>query len=241
MSRLSPAVLNGALIVLAVLTVVLYALLGASYYLPATLLIVYGIAAAFAGFEQGPASVRALALIAALCALAVASRVVFAPVPFFKPIAGIVMLAGISLGARSGFLVGSVAMLASNVLFGQGPWTPWQMLAFGLDGAVFGLLADKGIIVRMASRPRAWAAVSLGGAAFVLLVTGPLLDTCSVLVFSTGTFTVAGTLAIYAAGAVPNAILAVATFLTLFLFGKPFLAMMERVKDKYGIGGGDAP
>lgn len=240
MARLNPALLNGTLLLLAVLTVALCAFARASYYLPATLLVVYAVVGAFAGFERNGTSARRMTLMAALCALAVISRVIFAPVPFFKPIAGIVMLSGVALGARSGFLVGSVAMLASNVLFGQGPWTPWQMLAFGLDGLVFGALADRGLLARSRWEPTMRALAGLFGAALVLLVSGPLLDTCSVLVFSTGAFTVEGAVAIYLAGLVPNALLSIATFLTLFFLAPPFLAMMARVESKYGIGGGDA-
>lgn len=237
MARLSPVLMNGTLLFSAVLTVVLCALAHASYYLPATLLVIYAIVGALAGFERSGASARRMTLMATLCALAVISRVIFAPVPFFKPIAGIVMLCGVTLGARSGFLVGCVAMLASNVLFGQGPWTPWQMLAFGLDGLVFGALADRGLLSRGRWSSKTRLRASLLGAALVLLASGPLLDTCSVLVFSTGAFTVEGAVAVYLAGLVPNALLSIATFFTLLFLASPFLAMMERVESKYGIGG----
>lgn len=236
MSRVKSVAFNVALVVAAALTVLACGALGASYYVPATLLVVYGIVGAFAGFERSGDSVRMMALIAVACALSIISRVAFAPVPFFKPTAGVVMLFGIALGARSGFLVGAIAMFASNLMFGQGPWTPWQMLAFGLDGMVFGLLADKGVIAQGDWSMRMRVAVSTGAAVFVVLVSGPILDTSSVLIFSTGAFTVEGTLAVYLAGLVPNAVLAIATFLTLFVLGSPFLAMIGRVRSKYGIG-----
>ena len=239
MHRMSPTVFNGILIAFAVVTVALGALLPVSYYLPATLLVVYALIGAFAGFERGRESARTMALVAALCALAVVSRVVFAAIPFFKPTAGIVMLAGIALGARNGFLIGAIAMLASNLLFGEGPWTPWQMLAFGLDGMVFGLLADKGVIARVKWSMAMRTAVSAGAAAFVVVVSGPILDTSSVLIFSTGALTLEKTLAVYAAGFIPNVILAIATFLTVFLLANPFLTMLERMRSKYGIGCGN--
>lgn len=81
-----------------------------------------------------------LALVAALAALATASRVLFAALPNFKPVTFIVMASGIALGPSSGFMVGAATGLVSNFFFGQGPWTPWQMLGWGIAGLVGGIL-----------------------------------------------------------------------------------------------------
>ena len=72
-----------------------------------------------------------LALVATLAALAALGRIAFAPIPNVKPTTDIVLLAGYVLGGAPGFAVGAVAALASNLFFGQGPWTPWQMAAWG--------------------------------------------------------------------------------------------------------------
>ena len=93
-----------------------------------------------------------LALVATLAALAALGRVAFAPLPNVKPTTDIVLLAGFALGGAPGFAVGAVAALASNLVFGQGPWTPWQMAAWGLCG-VFG--AALGRRQRAAPGPRA--------------------------------------------------------------------------------------
>ena len=94
-----------------------------------------------AAFERGRPSPRSLALVAALAGLAVAGRLAFAPLPNVKPTTDIVLVAGFALGASQGFAVGAVTALVSNMAFGQGPWTPWQMLAWGLVGVVGALLA----------------------------------------------------------------------------------------------------
>ena len=78
---------------------------------------------------------------AVLCALAVASRAAFAAVPHFKPMLAIVMLTGIAFGPEAGFLCGAISGFASNFIFGQGPWTPWQMFAYGIGGLLAGLFA----------------------------------------------------------------------------------------------------
>ncbi len=155
--------------------------------------------------------------------------------PHFKPVAGLVAIAGIACGPRTGFVVGSVAMLASNLMFGQGPWTPWQMLAYGLVGLVFGLLAQRGIVPVAPWSRRQRLAVGAAAGAFVLLVAGPLLDTSSLFLFAGRTPTLASALAIYGAGLVPNALQAAATFATVALAGSALVAMIARVRCKHGI------
>ena len=79
-------------------------------------------------------------LIAVMAAIAVVGRMAFFMLPQFKPVTAIVIITGISLGAEAGFLTGAVAGFVSNFFFGQGPWTPWQMFAFGIIGFLAGLL-----------------------------------------------------------------------------------------------------
>ena len=96
--------------------------------------------AGFAWYERSQPGSRMLALVATLAALAAIGRIAFAPIPNVKPTTDIVLIAGLVLGASPGFVVGAVAALASNLLFGQGPWTPWQMVAWGLCGVLGALL-----------------------------------------------------------------------------------------------------
>src|ERR671936_1968267 len=94
------------------------------------------LAAGFGWYERAHPSSKVLALVATLAALAALGRVAFAPLPNVKPITDIVLLSGFALGGAPGFAVGAVAALASNLFYGQGPWTPWQMGAWGLVGLV---------------------------------------------------------------------------------------------------------
>jgi energy-coupling factor transport system substrate-specific component len=84
--------------------------------------------------ERGHADPRRLALIAALAAAAAAGRVLFTAVPSVQPVTVIVVATGATLGARAGFAVGALAPLLSNMVIGQGPWTPGQMALWGLAG-----------------------------------------------------------------------------------------------------------
>jgi energy-coupling factor transport system substrate-specific component len=91
--------------------------------------------------ESGPASSKELVLVATLAGAAAAGRVLFAAVPGVQPVTVIAVAAGVALGLRAGLLVGGVAALVSNMFLGQGPWTPWQMLAWGGCGAAGALAA----------------------------------------------------------------------------------------------------
>jgi energy-coupling factor transport system substrate-specific component len=90
----------------------------------------------FAWYERTHPSSKVLALVATLAALAALGRIAFAPLPNIKPTTDIVFLAGFVLGGAPGFAVGALAGLSSNLVFGQGPWTPWQMAAWGLVGII---------------------------------------------------------------------------------------------------------
>ena len=103
----------------------------------------------FASFEASRPALRQIMPTVVLAALAAAGRMLFAPVPDFKPVSAICILAGAVFGRRSGFLVGALAALVSNFFFGQGPWTPWQMYAWGLVGYLAGVLADRGWLDRL--------------------------------------------------------------------------------------------
>jgi energy-coupling factor transport system substrate-specific component len=92
-----------------------------------------------AWLEANPASVRDLTLVATLAGLATAGRVLLHPVPGVQPVTVIVAAAGVALGPRRGFAVGALTALVSNFFFGQGPHTPWQMLAWGGCGLAAGL------------------------------------------------------------------------------------------------------
>ncbi len=99
-------------------------------------------------FERDKPTLRQIVPTATLGALAAAGRILFAPIPDFKPVSAICIISGIIFGKRSGFLVGCLAALVSNFFFGQGPWTPWQMYSWGLIGYLAGFLNDLGAFSR---------------------------------------------------------------------------------------------
>jgi energy-coupling factor transport system substrate-specific component len=136
-----------------------------SWQLASFLILGGALAGGFAWYERSHPRARVLALVAALAALAVVGRIAFAPFPNVKPTTDIVLFSGFALGGAPGFCVGALAALVSNLFFGQGPWTPWQMAAWGgvgLFGAVLGRLSRG----REPGRLMLALACGLAGAAF---------------------------------------------------------------------------
>ncbi len=202
---------------------------GRGYYLTSTLVLVEIMLPFFLAFEGKKPQARELVVIAVLCALAIAGRMI--PVPHFKATFAVIMLSGVAFGAQSGFLIGAVTALVSNFYFGQGAHTPWQMFGYGAAGLIMGFAFQKGWLKR---RPTPMA---LSGAVLVVLVIGPLLDTCTLFTQATA-ITAASAGAVYLAGLPVNASQAVATFLTLRFLGEPLLQELDRVKLRYGMGDG---
>ena len=216
-------------IILIPLTIIFGGNLGErSYYFISLLIIVYVMVPFFVAFEGKRPRAREVVVLAVMCAIAVVSRAVFIAVPHFKPMVGIIMITGAALGAEAGFLTGAISGFVSNFIFGQGPWTPWQMFAFGIAGFLAGILVHRGII----SSKRAPFCI-FGGIA-VMAIVGPLLDTCSLFTM-TSVITPESAAAIYLAGVPVNAIHSAATVLTILVLSKPMLEKLERIKKKYGM------
>jgi len=200
---------------------------GRWYYLTSTLMIIEIMIPFFLSFEQRKPQARELVIIAVLCALAIVSRFAV-PIPHFKPMFAVIMIAGIALGPQTGFLIGATSALISNFFASQGPWTPWQMLAYGAAGLVAGAVFYKKHI------PEKPAALALFGFICSVTVVGILLDTCTV--FTTlSVLTVPGVLAAYTQGFFINVSNGLCTALTLFIFGRPLLDILDRIKVKYGL------
>ena len=201
---------------------------GRMYYLVSTMVILEIMLPFFLSLESRRPDARELCVIAVMAAIAAISRAAFIFLPGVKPITGIIMITGIAFGPEAGFLTGAVGVFASNFLFGQGPWTPWQMLAYGFAGFFAGLIFHKN---RRLCRP---SLLGCFGFFTILLPVGPLLDTCTVFTVLTE-FDRAGLLLIYGQGVPINILHGLGCGMTLLLIGRPFVEKLDRLRVKYGI------
>lgn len=199
------------------------------YLLASLLIVIYTMIPFFMVFEARRPQAREIVVIAVMCAIAVASRAAFIMVPHFKPMGAIVMITAVALGAEAGFLTGAVSVLASNFIFGQGPWTPWQMFAFGVGGFLFGLIFHRKD--RKEHRP---LVLAVAGFVITFLLMGPILDTSAIFTMA-NMIDVSNVPKVFLAGIPVNLVHASACFVTMLLFSKPLLERLERIKIKYGM------
>mgnify|MGYP004508448659 FL=1 len=174
--------------------------------------------------QSGRGTTR-LIILASMTALSVLGRFIFAPLPFFKPVTAIVVITGMYLGAESGFLCGALSAILSNIMFGQGPWTPFQMFTWGIIGLFAGLMA--GILKR--NRIILSVFGVLAGVLFSFT-----MDIWTVLWWD-GKFSFSRYLTALASAAGVTAVYAVSNVIFLWLLARPLGSKLERIIVKYGV------
>lgn len=184
-------------------------------------------------FEGRRPQARELLVIAVMAGIAVAGRMAFFMVPQFKPMCAVVIIAGIGLGAEAGFLTGAVSGFVSNFFFGQGPWTPWQMFAYGVIGFLAGILFHKRSFAKTGTRGKRAAECLYGGLAAVFIY-GLIMDASSVLNFSAG-FSWELFAAKIISGLPFNLVHGISTVFFLWILAAPMEKKLNRIKKKYGI------
>lgn len=219
-----------------VMTVLIPATVGISwymgdrkYYVASVLIMIYSMIPFFASFESRKPQAREIVTLAVMCAIAVASRAAFIWAQNFKPMGGIIVITAMAFGPQAGFMTGAFSMIVSNMIFGQGPWTPWQMFAFGFLGFISGLLAKTGILSE--KKPLRNAVI---GFIIMVAIVGPILDTCTIFTMAQ-MINVESIGTVYLAGLPLNVSQGVAVSLCILLLTKPMTEKLNRIKIKYGM------
>ena len=199
------------------------------YNVTALLVLIECMVPFFLVFESRKPKARELVTIAVLCAIGVAGRSAFFMLPQFKPVLALVIIAGVAFGGETGFLVGAVTMLTSNILFSQGPWTPWQMFSMGIIGFLAGVCFRKGLLRR--SR----GSLATFGAFAAVIIYGGIMNPASAIMYSSASLNWEVILAYYVSGLPMDLIHAAATVIFIFLAAEPMLEKLDRIKVKYGL------
>lgn len=206
----------------------IYGLMMRGYYFTSMCIIVISIFIFLWSFEKRKPKTREIVTLAVMTALAVVGRLAFFMTPQVKPCAAIIIITGVMLGRQSGFLCGALTAFVSGFFFGQGPWTPWQMIAFGIIGFLSGVLFSKKNIKYAYNK---WI-ISIYGFLATFVIYGFILDTATVFMYTdtpkTETF-----VATYLSGIGFNLIHAASTFVVLFLISNATIKKLERLKIKY--------
>lgn len=171
--------------------------------------------------QQKRFKTRRNVLIAIMTALSVVGRLI----PFFKPVTAMTIITGMYLGGKSGFLVGALSAFLSNFYFGQGPWTPYQMIAWGMIGVLAGCFAKLFKKFRLLLSLFA----VLSGILFSLI-----MDIWTVLWYNK-TFHLGLYLSAFVTSLPHTILYAISNVIFLWILAKPFGEKLERIKIKYGI------
>ena len=107
------------------------------YALVSFIMVLLALLLFLAGFERRELGTLRMILVSVMTALSVIGRLL----PLIKPITALTVLSALYLGPEAGFLVGALSAVLSNFVMGQGPWTPFQMLAWGMIGLFAGIFA----------------------------------------------------------------------------------------------------
>jgi len=179
----------------------------------------------FLRFERRKPQAKELVIIAVMATLAALGRVAFAPIPNFKPTSAVVIITALAFGPEAGFLTGAVAAAASNLFFGQGPWTPWQMFCWGMVG--FG----AGILSRGWLKSKLWLCIYsfLSGFAY-----GWIMNIWFIISFIQP-LTWAAVIAAYISSFWFDFTHALSTLIFILVLAKPWLKKLNRIKIKYGL------
>ena len=181
-------------------------------------------------FDKKKPQARELVPIAVMAAIAVVGRTVFEiiPLPNFKPCSAIIIITAVAFGPEAGFLTGALTAFVSNFIFGQGPWTPFQMFAMGIIGFLAGVLFRRGWLRR--SR----AALCVFGAIAAVVVYGGIMNPVSALLYAR-TLEWKVIAAYYVTGFPVDCVHAAATVFFLWVLAEPMLEKLDRIKVKYGL------
>lgn len=183
----------------------------------------------FLSLERKKLQVRELVITASVIALSAASRTAFFFLPQMKPMCAVLIMAAVPFGSEFGFITGALSMLVSNIMYGQGMWTPFQMLGMGMTVFV------SSLIIRRCCRGNRFAAGITGGLA-CFVCYGLTVDTGSALMMLTK-FTPKAMLSVYLSGVTFNVIHAVTTAVLIALFFPAINEKLDRIKIKYGLFG----
>ncbi|CEE03231.1 MULTISPECIES: ECF transporter S component [Bacillaceae] len=216
----------GLLILLAVLLIFVPLLVEEQYMLASILFMVCSFFPLMIKYEHKKVTSKELVLIAILGAIAAVSRVPFASIPSVQPTTFVIIMAGAVFGAESGFVVGALAAIVSNIFLGQGPWTPWQMYAWGMVGFAAGLLKNT------------WVMKSSVGRSIFGFITGFLFGwfmNLWVVLTLMNSFNWAQFIGFYTASFYFDLAHALSNVFFLLVFSQSWLKILKRFQKKYGL------
>lgn len=213
-----------AIIIPLLLVIFMFVLGGNNYFLISIAISFIACIPFFYSYEKRRPEAREIVVISIMCALAVLSRIAFAFLPGITPIATIIIITGAAFGKEAGFMCGALSMVISNMFFGQGPWTAYQMIVFGFIGYLAGILGKHHLLDKL------WIRVGfaiLAGISFSMII--------DVLTTIGSGFTWSKLIALWVSALPFTIYYIVGNIIFILLLYKPLMKRLNRVKVKYGL------
>ncbi|MDO5559271.1 MAG: ECF transporter S component [Oscillospiraceae bacterium] len=181
----------------------------------------------FSGFENRSTRAKDVMPVAVMCTCASAGRVLFSFIPQIQPVTVIIMVMGVCFGGYTGFITGALSALISNMILGQGPWTIWQMLGWGMTGLICGMLKNRKISDNI---------FFMAVLSFVMaFIYGLITDTWTISFISQDGLSTGLILGVYSASMLFNFIHGAGNIVFCLLLYKPLKAKLIRIRNKYGV------
>lgn len=177
-------------------------------------------------FEKSRPKAKDIVLVAELSCFSICARSIFVFVPYFNPVIALLCLWGFVFGAKKGFLIGILTAFGSNMIFGQGPWTLFQCVAWSIPGFVFGLIGKTRLFKKYFWSKKECFFAGFVVFVLVIFVVGPVMDLSSFLLGDVKNFSVLKTVLI--AGFPFNLALALSSVLTIFLCANGIFKILKK-------------
>ena len=198
------------------------------YLLLSFLLIFSAIIPFLISYERKRPPAREVVLLSSLTIIATLSRILFFPFPQIKPMGAIIILSAIIFGKNAGFLIGLLSVFISNMFIGQGPWSLYQAIAFGMIGFLSGIIFSH-------IKPTTFNLLIYTFFS-ILLIYGLIVNISSLLLYTKNSMISIKLIITYLMAGLPfDLIHAISCSFFIYFLKRPFIEKMNRVKIKYGI------
>ncbi|MFQ6794247.1 MAG: ECF transporter S component [Thomasclavelia sp.] len=215
------------LVIFSILTVIAGVLLWQDqrYNLIIILVLIASMLAFYFQYEYSSVKTREVVIVSIMIALAVVGRMLFILLPSVKPVSALIIILAVVFGSQDGFLAGSLSALLSDFVFGMGPWTPFQMIAWGLIGYLAGMFSKQ-------LYQNQWLLYLYGLISGILFSL--IMDLWSVLTIEQ-TFNLTRYLVTFLSSLPVTIIYMISNVVFLILLKTTMFRILQRVKVKYGI------
>lgn len=131
-------------------------------------------------------TVNRIAILALLTSICHIGRIAFQFIPNVQPVTTILLIITLTMGTLDGMIVAMTSMIISNMLLGMGPWTLYQIMAYGVIVVLTGCLRS---LYQRLKTYKAWRRIGFAVFAGVSgIIYGFIISVISAYLFGVSNF-----------------------------------------------------